>query len=116
MDFDEFKSGPARGIFAGLGGEWPEVLSRSESFEHLRSAVINRNAHPRKIGCFATAVRRHAGICSSGELRVLLAICLVCDFGHLADELAGGRAWEDITMGCGPRERATIAACVEHAR
>jgi hypothetical protein len=30
MDFNEFKSGPARGIFAGLGGEWPEVLNRSE--------------------------------------------------------------------------------------
>jgi hypothetical protein len=90
MDFNEFKSGPARGIFAGLGGEWPEVLSRSESFEHLRSTVINHNAHTGKIGCFATAVRHHVGICSSGELRVLLAICLVCDFGHLPTNSPAG--------------------------
>jgi hypothetical protein len=38
---------------------------------------------------------------------------LLADFAHVADELSGGRAWQDITRGCDLRFRAAIAACVE---
>jgi len=113
MDFSAFKAGPAGNVFAGLGEEWTDVLHRSESFEHLRRTVVARNAH--RTGCFVAAARHYAKTCSSGERRLLLAVCTVCDFGHLADDLAAGRAWQDITMGCDARYRAAIAACVMEA-
>jgi hypothetical protein len=43
---------------------------------------------------------------------LLFAVCAVVDFTHLADDLTGGRAGQDITAGCDPRYRAAIAACV----
>ena len=58
------------------------------------------------------AVRRYAKSCSSSERHLLLAVCTVCDFGHLANDLAADRAWQDITTGCDARLRAAIAACV----
>ncbi|MHC2623871.1 hypothetical protein ACVIW2_005903 [Bradyrhizobium huanghuaihaiense] len=112
MNFTEFKSGPARSIFAGLGTDWVAILDEAHSFEELRREIVFHN--DRDIGRFVAAVRRYARKCSSGEYRLLLAICAFADFGHVADELAGGRAWQDITRGCELRFRA-IAACVEAA-
>jgi hypothetical protein len=48
-------------------------------------------------------------------LRLLLAICAAVDFAHVADDLAAGRAWQDIAAGCDRRCRAAIAACVMEA-
>jgi hypothetical protein len=44
--------------------------------------------------------------------RVTPRFCAFADFGHVADQMAAGRAWRDITMGCDRRYRAAIAACV----
>jgi hypothetical protein len=113
MNFTEFESGPARCIFAGLGTDWAVILEEAYSFEELRQEIVFHN--DRDVGRFVAAVRRYAGKCSSGEYRLLLAICAFADFAHVADELAGGRAWQDITRGCDLRFRAAIAACVEAA-
>jgi hypothetical protein len=113
MEFAEFKNGPARSVFAGLGQVWPVLLERSDSFEHLRSAVVDQN--DRDVGRFARAVRRYAKTCSTGEYRLLVAIRALVDFADLADDLAGARAWQDITRGCDARFRAAIAACVMEA-
>lgn len=113
MNFTEFKSGPARGIFAGLGTDWAVLLEEAHSFEELRQEIVFHN--DRDVGRFVVAVRRYASKCSSGEYKLLLAICAFADFGHVGDELAGGRAWQDITRGCDRRFRAAIAACVEAA-
>ena len=43
MDFADFKNGPARGIFAGLGDDWSEMFRQSASFEDLRNSVVERN-------------------------------------------------------------------------
>ncbi|WP_027545311.1 hypothetical protein [Bradyrhizobium sp. WSM2254] len=113
MNFDEFENGPAGNVFAGLGEEWADLLQRTDSFADLRSAVINRNTRP--IGSFAAAARRYARTCSSGELRLLLAVLSLADFAHLSDELADGKAWQHMTMGCDRRYRAAIAACMMEA-
>lgn len=113
MNFAEFKLGPARSIFAGLGTDWAVILDEAYSFEELRQEIVFHN--DRDVGHFVAAVRRYARKCSSGEYRLLLAICAFADFGHVADELSGGRAWQDMTRGCDLRFRATIAACVEAA-
>lgn len=114
MNFTEFKSGPARSIFAGLGTHWTAILDEAYSFEELRQEILFHNDRD-DVGRFVAAVRRYAGKCSSGEYRLLLAICAFADFGHVADELSAGRAWQDITRGCDLRFRAAIAACVEAA-
>jgi hypothetical protein len=113
MNFTEFKNGPAGSVLAGLGKEWADLLQSTGCFEDFRHAVVIRNA--KDIGLFVTAVRRYAGICSSGEFRLLLAICTLVDFGHLADDLADGKAWQDLVMGCDRRFRAAIAACMMEA-
>ena len=43
MDFAEFKNGPARSLFAGLGKDWAALLEQASSFEHLRRMVISHN-------------------------------------------------------------------------
>jgi hypothetical protein len=113
MNFTEFKRGPAGSVFAGLGKEWADLLQSTGCFEDLRRAVVVRNA--KDIGLFVTVVRRYAETCSSGEFRLLLAICTLVDFGHLADDLADGKAWQDLVTGCDRRFRAAIAACVMEA-
>ncbi|MBR0999301.1 MULTISPECIES: hypothetical protein [Bradyrhizobium] len=113
MKFSEFKTGPARSVLAGLGRDWVAILDEANSFEELRREIVFHN--DADVGRFGAAVRRYAGKCSSGEYRLLLAICALADFGHVADELAAGRAWQDITRGCDLRFRAAIAACVEAA-
>jgi hypothetical protein len=105
--------GPARSLFAGLGKDWAALLEHADSFEHLRHTIIRHN--DRDVGRFVAAVRRYAKTCSTGEYRLLLAACALADFGHVADELADGRAWRDITRGCDLRFRAAIAACVQAA-
>ncbi len=113
MNYIAFKNGPASGIFAGLGEGWADVPKLNESFEGLRWSVVNRN--DRDHGSFVKAARSYSSTCSSGELRLLLAVCTMLDFAHVADDLAGGRAWQDITIGCDLRYRAAIAACVLEA-
>lgn len=113
MSFLEFKTGAARHVFVALGGEWPAILDDAQSYEELRHAIVLHN--DRDIGHFVRAVRRYAGVCSSGEFRLLLAICAFADFGHVADELSAGSAWQNIARGCDSRYRAAIAACVEHS-
>jgi hypothetical protein len=113
MDFADFKAGPAGSVFAGLGRDWAALLEQASSFEHLRRMVISYN--DRDVGRFVKVVRRYAKTCSSGEYRLLLAVAALADFGHVADELADGRAWQDITRGCDLQYRAAIAACVEAA-
>jgi hypothetical protein len=105
MDFTDFKTGPARSVFAGLGQDWAALLQQASSFEHLRCVVISHN--DRDIGRFVKAVRRYAKTCSSGEYRLLLAVTALADFGHVADELAGGRAWQDITRHVPRSQRAS---------
>ena len=113
MPFSDFKVGPARGVFAGLGKHWNAVLDDAQSYEGLRRAIVKQNDPD--IGRFVEAVRRYAGVCSSGEYRLLLAVCALCDFGHLADDLSGSSTWQNITRGCDQEFRAAIAACIEAA-
>jgi hypothetical protein len=75
MDYIDFKNGPAAGIFAALGEDWADVLGRSESFDDLRRSVVDLNG--RDHGRFVNAARGYATTCSSGELRLLLAVCAV---------------------------------------
>ena len=107
MNFTEFKSGLAGSVFAGLGKEWPTRCKAPVASKI--SASRSSSATPKDIGLFVTALRRYAGTCSSGEFRLLLAICTVVDFGHLADDLADGKAWQDLVMGCDRRFRVAIA-------
>ncbi|MBI5131499.1 MAG: hypothetical protein HZA66_18840 [Rhodopseudomonas palustris] len=114
MDYADFKTGPASRVFAGLGGEWASLLERSHSFGGLRHAVVSRNneAH----GCFVMAVRAYAGKASQGEHSLLLAICVLVDFGHVADKLSELLlTWQNIVRGCDRETRAAIAACIEAA-
>jgi hypothetical protein len=85
-------------------------VEASESLEDLHRLVEERNDFGR--GGFVKAVRRYATTCSCGELRLLLALCAAVDFAHVADDLAGGRAWQDMTAGCDLRYRTAIAACI----
>ncbi|MFQ3451794.1 hypothetical protein PMN64_00495 [Bradyrhizobium sp. UFLA01-814] len=110
MKFSEFKHGPARHLFAGLGGEWLAIFDGTHSFEELRFAIIDRN--DKDVGRFVRAIRRYAGFCSSGEFRLLLAVAAFADFGHVADDLSGNTTWQNITRGCDADYRAAIAACV----
>lgn len=111
MLFSEFQRGAAQHVFAGLGEQWLTILRQAGSYEDLRSTVVRVN--DKDIGRFVAAVRRYAGKCSTGEFRLLLAICSLCDFGHIADEFASGHAWQNIARSCDREFRAAIAACVE---
>jgi hypothetical protein len=113
MSFSDLKVGPARHLFAALGADWATVFNAAQSFEGLRYAIVRHNDPD--VGRFVRAVRRYAKVCSSGEYRLLLAICSLADFGHVADELSAGLAWQNIVRGCDREYRAAIAACVKHA-
>ncbi len=112
MAFSDFKIGPARHLFAALGKDWVAVLDGAQSYEGLRRAILGYNDPD---GRFVRAVRRYVGVCSSGEFSLLLAVCALSDFGHVADDLSRGTAWQNITRGCDREYRAAIAACVEAA-
>jgi hypothetical protein len=112
VSFSDFKVGPARHLFAALGADWATMFDAAQSFEGLRYAIVRHNDSD--VGRFVRAVHCYAKICSSGEYRLLLAICALVDFGHVADELSAGLAWQKIVRGCDGRYRAAIAACVEH--
>lgn len=113
MSFSDFKTGPVHHLFVALGGDWAAILDEAQSYEELRHAVVLHN--DRDVGHFVRAARRYAGVCSSGEFRLLLAICSLADFGHVADDLAAGMAWQHIVRGCDHQYRSAIAACVEHS-
>ncbi|MET4492184.1 hypothetical protein [Bradyrhizobium sp. LA7.1] len=82
MTFPTFKHGPGRHVFAGLGGDWLAIFDDAHSFEELRHAIIEYN--DKDVGRFVRAVRRYAGVCSSGEFRLLPGIAACADFGHVA--------------------------------
>lgn len=112
MKFSEFKVGPARGIMRALGGEFAEVLGATSSYSFLRRKVVALNDEDR--GCVAKAARRYAGVCSPGERELLKGILLLCDFAHIADEIADGEAYGNMTR-CGGDFRQALAACVVNA-
>jgi hypothetical protein len=114
MDYLDFSRGPARRVFAGLGADWSTLLDHARSFEGLRSAVVARNdEYP---GCFVIAVRSYAGTASGGERSLLLAVCTLCDFAHVADKLSEQhQAWQNIVSGCDHGFRAAVATCIEAA-
>jgi hypothetical protein len=109
MLFSDFKQGPARGVMAALGKDWLAILDNTESYEELRHAIVEHNDPD--TGRFVRYVRRYAGVCSSGEFRLLLALCCFADFGHVADEMSAGTTWQNIVRGCDNEFRAAIAAC-----
>ena len=113
MLFSDFKTGPVAQLFAALGKDWSAILVEAESYEELRQAVIGHNDED--VGHFVGGARRYAGVCSSGEYRLLLAVLAFADFGNVADDLSKGRAWQDITRGCDFAFRTAIAACVQVA-
>ena len=113
MTFSDFKIGPASHLFAALGRDWAAVLDGAQSYEGLRHAILE--CDDGDVGRFVRAVRRYAGVCSSGEFSLLVAVCALADFGHVADDLSRGTAWQNITRGCDQEYRAAIAACVEAA-
>jgi hypothetical protein len=53
MNFVDFKNGPARGVFAGLGEDWAALLEQVDSFECLRRGIAYHN--DRDIGRFVKA-------------------------------------------------------------
>lgn len=63
MKFTEFKTGPARSVFAGLGKGWSDILEEACSFEELRQEIVFHNDSD--VGRFVAAVRRYAGKCST---------------------------------------------------
>lgn len=110
MTFDEFKNGAARHVMRGLGEPWEACLDGAHGYAGLRYLVIKMN-DPNK-GYFIKAVRRYARVCSSGEYKLLLGICTLCDFSHIADGLSKSKTWQTIGRGMDDDFRAALAACV----
>jgi hypothetical protein len=115
MDFAEFKvSEPARAIFRKLGLEG--YLYEANSWRMLRILIVHFNDPDE--GRFVERARRCNGVCSSGERILLHAICYVCDFAWLADELGGKGhtkngvwVWRNMDRVSGVWRRA-VAACI----
>ena len=115
MTFNEFKASyPAQSMFRKLGLE--DYLSAATSWRALRSIIVDFNDCDQ--GNFVSRVRDCDGVCSSGERVLLHAICYVCDFAWLADDLRTGRrkhngrgVWENMGRASGDFQRA-VAACV----
>jgi hypothetical protein len=113
MKFEEFKTGPARSVMRGLGGVWGGCLENATSYGAFRYLVVEMN-DPNK-GNFRKAVKKYAQVCSSGEYRLLLGICLLTDFPHVADALSRSQTWEIIRTGMDDDFRRALAACVVNA-
>ena len=113
MHFGDFKgSGAARGIFRKMG--LLEYLEAANSWRDLRTLIVDFNDADE--GNFVKLARECDGVASSGERVLLHAVCYVCDFAWLADELATdskgkGRAWQNMHRVSGDHRRA-VAACV----
>lgn len=106
-DFEQFKTGPARSIFRAM--QLDEFLDAAASFRMLRRLIVDYNDCDK--GLFVDAVRRYEGVCSSGERVLLLAICCLCDFAWLADELQQGLTWQQFSR-VGGDYRKAVAACI----
>jgi hypothetical protein len=108
MIFAEWKaSQPAQAMFRKLG--LSQYLEAATSWRALRSLIVDFN--DRDKGNFVKLVRRCDGVASSGERILLHAICYVCDFAWLADELAEGKAWRNMDRVSG-EWRLAVAACI----
>ncbi|QPF81624.1 hypothetical protein IC762_17505 [Bradyrhizobium genosp. L] len=108
MNFAEFKmSQPARIMFRKMG--LLDHLAAASSWRDLRELIVEFN-HPDQ-GNFVKRVRECDGVCSSGERILLHAICYVTDFAWLADDLAEGSVWRDMSRASGDFQRA-VAACI----
>jgi len=57
------------------------------------------------------AARRYARVCSPCERELLKGILPLTDFTHVADDIAGGEAYWNMTR-CGRPFRESFAACV----
>jgi hypothetical protein len=109
MTFTEFKAGqPAQAMFRKLG--LTGYLEAANSWRALRAIIVEFNDCDK--GNFVKLVRRCDGVASSGERILLHAICCVCDFAWLADELSAGEAWQRMDRASGEWCRA-VAACIE---
>lgn len=130
LSFEQFKeSRPVRVLMIGLGpvnpaGEkrWIDVLDGSPNYESFRRNVIANNAALMGQSWFVKAVTRRAGTCSTGELNLLYALCCLCDFGHVADEVSckldakvANKTWSDIYASMDEPHAAVLAACIYHA-
>jgi hypothetical protein len=112
MEFGDFKRGPARQVMAGLGREWLDLLLQAEDYHDFPETVCRNNISTSNVMRFSEAVRRYAVACSADEWTLLLAIAALCDFAELADELAGNRAWSNLTTCSDKNFRRAIAACI----
>jgi hypothetical protein len=110
--YAQFKAGAPRQIMAGLGPIFLEALDVMNTYASFRKAIIALNDADR--GCFVKAARRYARVCSPGECELLKGILLLADFAHVADEIAAGEAYGDMTR-CGGPFREALAACVINA-
>jgi hypothetical protein len=82
------------------------------SYGSFRKCIIALN--DAEHGCFTKAARRYGRVCSPGERELLKGILLLTDFAHVADEIAVGEAFSNMTR-CGGDFRAVFAACVLNA-
>lgn len=108
LDFAWFRaSAPARAMFRKMG--LSEYLEAALSWRSLRSLVVDFNGCDE--GRFVEAARDCDGVASSGERILLHAILYATDFAWLADELSGGKAWQNMNRASGDHLRA-VAACI----
>lgn len=97
---------------AALGPIFLEALDIMSTYASFGKAIIALNDADR--GCFVKAARRYAGVCSPGERELLKGILLLTDFAHVADEIAAGEAYGNMTR-CGGDFWEALAACVVNA-
>jgi hypothetical protein len=113
MTFSEFKaSRPAQDIFRKMG--LSEYLEAAKSWRMLRALIVDFNDCDE--GNFVKLARKCDGVSSSGERILLHAVCYVCDFAWLADELGTdekgkGRVWQNMDRVSGEHRRC-VAACI----
>ncbi|CUT14543.1 hypothetical protein BF49_5623 [Bradyrhizobium sp.] len=108
-----------RRVMGALGADFAGALAAAKSFAALRAVVLEINSAQR--GSFASAARRHAGVCSSGERLVLLGLLTLCDFAKIADDIVDDRrrreggALNQLFGGGDDDTRAALGACIQNA-
>ncbi|MDH6259072.1 hypothetical protein [Bradyrhizobium sp. BR13661] len=110
--YAHFKAGPPSRILAALGPAFLKALESSVSYMDFRETIVRLNDAPN--GRFTKAARRYAEVCSPGERELLKGILLLVDFAHVADEIAAGEAYGNMTR-CSGSFREGFAACVVNA-
>jgi hypothetical protein len=110
--YAQFKAGAPRRIMAALGPAFIKALESSVSYMDFREAIVR--LHDEEPGSLPKAARRYATVCSPGERELLKGILLLTDFAHVADEIADGEAYGNMTR-CGGPFREALAACVINA-